>query len=389
MGKRLRIALLIESSRAYGRELERGIASYVREHGPWTVFQHERRLYDALPAWLKRWEGDGIIARIGNAKIAEQIRRKGLPTVDLLGLHKVPGVPAILTDHRTVAHVAADHLLERGLAHFAYCGAAGVFFSQRRCEYFAEYLKKRGHKTHVYSGPTRRQPDASYVEVQSLPSAESLAAWIESLPKPVGLMACNDIRAQHVLSVCGQYGFAVPDEVAVIGVDNDDVLCDLCDPPLSSVAKNARKTGYEAASMLDRMIQGHRPRRMRTLVAPLGVVSRRSTDFVAVGDVDLAAAVRFIREHACDGIDIDAVVECVQLSRSTLKRRFADVLRRSPSEEIRRVRIARVKELLTTTSYPLFKIATLAGFKHVESMCKLFKNSTGRTPGQYRQEWQL
>ncbi len=258
---RPRIALLIESSRAYGRELERGIAGYVREHGPWTVFQHERRLYDALPAWLKHWEGDGIIARIGNPKIAEKIRKKMLPTVDLLGLYKVPGVPAILTDHQAVARMAAEHLMQRGLVRFAYCGAEGVFFSQRRCEYFVKFLKQQGYPTYVYEDSSRRRADASYVEVQSLPSAESLALWIRSLPKPVGLMACNDIRAQQVLSVCGQYGINVPDEVAVIGVDNDDVLCDLCDPPLSSVAKNAHKTGYQAAAMLDQMIRGRHPRK--------------------------------------------------------------------------------------------------------------------------------
>jgi LacI family transcriptional regulator len=388
MPQRPRIALLIESSRSYGRELERGIASYVRERGPWTVFQHERRLYDALPAWLKDWKGDGIIARIGSAKIAEQIGRKGLPTVDLLGIHEIPNVPAILTDHRSVARVAAEHLMERGFEHFGYCGHANVFFSRRRCEYFIECLKEKGYDADVYVGPSGRKADASYVEVQSLPSAESLAAWIESLPKPVGVMACNDIRAQHILSACGQYGYTVPDEVAVIGVDNDDVLCELCDPPLTSVAKNAQKTGYDAAEMLDRMIRGRRPRRKRTLVAPLGVVSRRSTDIVAVDDPDLAAAIRFIREHACEGIEIDDVIQNVYVSRSTLKRRFALHLRRSPSEEIRRVRIARVKELLAATPYPLHRIADLAGFQHVESMCKLFKQMTGRTPGKYRKEWQ-
>lgn len=380
--------MLIESSRSYGRELERGIAAYVREHGPWTVFQHERRLYDAVPAWLKHWDGDGIIARIGSARIAEEIRKKRMPTVDLLGLHAVPGVPAVMTDHEAVARAAAEHLMERGLKHFAYCGQSSVFFSERRHEFFSECLRDRGYPApHVYVDPARRKADESYAEVQSLPSAESMASWIASLPKPVGLMACNDLRAQQVLTVCGQYGFAVPDEVAVIGVDNDDVLCELCDPPLSSVAKNARRVGFEAAAMLARMLKGVRPPRKRTLIVPLGVVSRRSTDVLAVDDADLAAALRFIRDHACDGIDIDDVIGHVHVSRSTLKRRFSQLLRRSPSEEIRRVRVVRVKELLTTTPHPLAKVAAIAGFDHVESMCKLFKKATGRTPGEFRAEW--
>ncbi len=118
------------------------------------------------------------------------------------------------------------------------------------------------------------------------------------------------------------------------------------------------------------------------------MIGRRSTDFVAVDDADTVAAVRFIRDHACKGVAVDDVLDCVQLSRSTLKRRFAELLHHSPSEEIRRVRIARVKELLAATPYPLAKIAALAGFRHVESMCKIFKQATGVTAGKYRKQWQ-
>ncbi len=388
MSSRRKIAVLVESSRGYGRGLLHGIATYVREHRPWTIYNHERRLYDAAPEWLGHWHGDGIIARIATPRFARQIARLHVPTVDLLGLHRIKNVPVIITDHRAVARLAADHLLDRGLVHFAFCGFAGIHFSERRSEYFVEYLAQHGHSVSVYADPApARKFDAATIEAERLPPVTHIAAWLKSLPKPVGLMAATDDRAHHVLNVCGECGIAVPDEVAVIGVDNDEMLCDLCDPRLSSVALNPLKVGYEAAALLDRMMRGASPPRARTVIPPLGVVMRQSTDMLAISDADVAAAVRFIRERACDGIAVADVVRQVGLSRSTLKRRFAAVLRRSPKDEIDRVQIDRVMQWLSTTELPLAKIADLAGFRHVESMCKLFRRKTGMTPGRYRKTW--
>jgi LacI family transcriptional regulator len=388
MPTRRNITVLVESSRGYGRGLLQGIAAYVRERGPWTVHNQERRLYDAAPEWLKHWQGDGVIARIASLQLARQIARLHIPTVDLLGLHHIKGVPAIITDHQAVSRLAADHLLSRGLAHFAFCGFSGIHFSEQRSRYFVEYLAQQGRSVSVYVDPApRRKNSVSTIESESLLGADEMAAWLKSLPKPVGLMAATDNRAHQLLNVCGEYGIGVPDEIAVIGVDNDEMLCELCDPPLSSVALNPWKVGYEAAALLDRMIEGATPPRQRTLVPPLGVLVRRSTDVVTIPDADLAAALRLIRQRACQGIRIEDVVQELQISRSTLKRRFAAFLRRSPQDEIHRVRIERVMQLLSTSKLSLAKIAEQAGFHHVESMCKLFKQKTGVTPGQYRKTW--
>ena len=387
MPNRRKIAVLVESSRGYGRGLLHGVATYVREHGPWTIYNHERRLYDAAPEWLGHWRGDGIIARIATPRFARQIARLRVPTVDLLGLHTIKNVPIIITDHRAVARLAADHLLDRGLVHFAFCGFTGIHFSERRSEYFVEYLTQHGHAVSVYADPaSARQGDAATIEVESLPPVAHIAAWLKSLPKPVGLMAATDDRAHHVLNVCGEYGIAVPDEVAVIGVDNDEMLCDLCDPRLSSVALNPLKVGYEAAALLGRMMRGTSPPKEKMLIPPLGVVMRQSTDVLAISDADVAAAVRFIREHACNGIAVDDVVRQVGLSRSTLKRRFAAILRRSPKDEIDRVQMDRVMQLLSTTELSLAKIADLAGFHHVESMCKLFQTKDRHDAGPLPQD---
>ncbi len=382
--------MLIGSTRRYRRDLLCGIAAYARTHGPWSFYHQERAPSDAIPAWLKNWQGDGIIAQIENRKLIRHIRQLKLPTVDLFGLHEIEGVPALDNDFQAVAHMAADHLIERGFEHFAYCGLSGVHYSDLYGTHFEQYLTQSGYDVSVYD---RRQPShavtASTVETRGLLREDTLAAWIESLPKPLGLMACNDLRAQQVLTACGEHGIAVPDEVAVVGADNDEVLCELSDPPLSSIDPNAKKMGYEAAAMLERMIEGQDPPDEKTLIKPLGVVVRQSTDVLAVADRTVAAAMHFIRQRACDGIGVEDVCRHVRISRSTLERRFTKFLGRSPKAEILRVQLQRIKQFLTETNYPLVKIAKLVGFSHVENMCNFFKSRTGRTPGRYRKESQL
>jgi len=192
--------------------------------------------------------------------------------------------------------------------------------------------------------------------------------------------------AHQILSACTECGIAVPDEVAVIGVDNDEVLCELSNPPLTSIDPNAQEIGYEMAALLHRIIIGEDPLAGTVRIRPRGVVVRQSTEVTAIADSDTATAVHYIRKHACDGIGVEDVLRNVQLSRSTLDRRFARFVGHSPREEITRVRLQRVKELLITTDFTLVKIAELSGFEYVEYMCDLFKRTTGRTPGQFRKE---
>jgi LacI family transcriptional regulator len=387
MAQRLRIALLIGSSRQYRRDLLCGIAAYARVHGPWSFYHQEQMVGDAVPAWLADWSGDGIIARIETPKLAQEIGRKKLPAIDLLGLHDVPGIPSFDNDSLAVAQLAADHLLDRGFTHFAYSGLPGVHYSDRTGQCFAKYLAAAGHEVNIF-GDSRspKTVAAAKAEMQALLHEDAVAAWIKSLPKPLGLLACNDLRAHQVLNACGKHGIAVPDDVAVIGADNDEVLCELSDPRLTSIDPNAHQMGYEAAAMLDRMIHGEPPPAGRTLIQPAGIIVRQSTDVLAIADRAVATAVRFIREHACDGIDVENVLGSVRLSRSTLERRFAKLLGRSPKSEILRVQLQHVKRFLSETDYPLAKIARLTGFSHVENMCNFFKNKTGKTPGRYRKE---
>jgi LacI family transcriptional regulator len=382
-----KVALLVEWSRIYGRGVLRGIGKYVAAHGRWKVYHTERGLSDGAPSWLRHWKGDGIIARIENRKLTSQIKQLGVPVVDLFEHEDMGKWPAVLTDNRVIARLAAEHLLERGLRHFAYCGLPGIFSSDDRCGHFVRFLKERGFAAAVYDPPRRhRKEQIAASEDIELQYEESVAEWLRSLPKPLGLMACNDLRAHQILMACNDIDVAVPEEVAVIGVDNDEVVCELSQPPLSSIEQNPEEAGYQGAALLDRLMDGQSPPAEESLVEPRGVVARQSTDIVAAADGDVAAALRFIREHACDGIGVHDLLTHVPLSRRTLERRFLDLLDRTPREEIVRVQIGHVKRLLTMTAHPLARIAELTGFRYVESMCVLFKNATGMTPGQYRRE---
>jgi LacI family transcriptional regulator len=388
MDNPLRIGLLIDASPEFGRGVLAGITDYATEHGQWTFFHYER-IVDAIPPQLRLWKPDGILALIRSAKLAGSIKRTGLPTVDMSGTHSIEGVPVVGSNQDEIVQLAADHLMECGLKNFAYCGTPGVRFSDDRSARFADYLNKAGHKVDVFqSSQSFHLMDVSAAEMRNWLRHSTLANWLHELPKPVGLMASDDRRAQEVLNICGEATIAVPGEVAVIGVDNDELISRLCRPPLTSVQTNTHRIGYTAAETLGYMLAGKKAPTEKIKVRPLGVVIRQSTNVLAFADPEVVKAIRFIREHACSGIQLEDVQKEVHLSRSTLERRFIKVLGRGPKAEINGIQINRVMELLSTTDYSLETIARLSGFNYVESMFALFKKRTGRTPGEYRKETQ-
>jgi LacI family transcriptional regulator len=385
MGRLLHIALLIESSRYYGRMLLDGVADYARTFGPWTFYHGERSIDDPAPVRLRQWKPDGVIGRFVNRAQAEFVRRLGVPSIDVLGELADARIPQVVPDQASVVRAAVDHLLSRGLRQLAYVGFNDVRFSMDRRDLFLQYAKEKGCWTDVFQdrglGPA---VGLARKEEKTFGHGKALGGWLRGLPKPVGLMACNDMRAYQALSVCRECGIAVPDEIAIIGVDDDPVLCKLSSPPLSSVDPNAHRIGYEAASLMQRMIEGRRPAAAVTRVQAASVVARQSTDAVAMADADLTAAVRQIRERACEGLTTDDLVEQLAVSRSTLYRWFDRHLGHSPGEEITRVKLNRVKELLATTGLSIEKIAELAGFEFTESMHRLFRKRFGQPPGAYR-----
>jgi LacI family transcriptional regulator len=384
MAHKRHVALLIETSSVYGRQILRGVTRYLRAHEQWSIFLEQRALTSKLPAWLKDWQGDGIISRARMRPLVEAIASSRVRLVDLTDRYGDQGLRHIWSNNAAIGCLAAGHLLERGFRSFAFCGFAREYWSKQRLAGFRETIRHAGILHSVYESRWQAAHAHSWEEEQ-----EQVAAWLDGLPKPIGIMACNDVRGQQVLDACNRAEIPVPEAIAVIGVDNDELLCELCSPPLSSVIPNPELVGYKAAEVLDSLMAGKKGPGKPVLIPPLGIATRQSTDVLAIDDPDIAAAVKYIREHACAGARVDDILADVPLSRSILERRFRKYLGQSPRQMLRQAQLNRVKQLLAKTDLPLRAISELAGFKHTEYMCVAFKRAVGHTPGAYRRQSQM
>ena len=379
-----RVALVIETSTSFGRKLLCGIAAYVRENGPWSVYFGERTAHDPAPQWLKSWNGDGVISRIASPEIRKVIAATGIPVVDLNEQCGDLGVPMISNDHTAIAQAAAGHLLQRGFTNYGYVGHAGLYWSDRRRDEFARCVAAAGYKSEAFSDGTE--------DLHSLRQGawelelDAIAAWITALPKPVAVLSCDDFRGLQLLAACRVAGIAVPEQVAVLGVGADEIACELADPPLSSVILNAWSMGYESARLLDALMRGAPAISRDVVIPPLSIATRQSTDVMAIADPIVARAMQFMRERACDGINVEDVLDHLNISRTGLQERFRKTLRRSIHDVLVEARIARVKEFLVETALSLEEIAERTGFAYPEYMSSTFKQRTGWTPARYRRE---
>jgi LacI family transcriptional regulator len=370
------VALLIETTRSYGRDLLRGINDYARIRGPWLFHLPNDIPITGIPQ-ANEWRGDGIIAQPRqNKEFVRQLVEAGIPVVTLSGPPGTGGLPAVRGNHEMVADLAMAHFRDRGFVRFAYCGAPNEWDWPPTGKNFQRLAQEAGMQCEIY----RPMEDPGSHTLQITP----LADWLKALRKPVGLLASNDMRARECLDACRSVGIFVPEEVAVLGVNDDELICELANPPLSSVIHNARRIGYEAAAMLDQLMSGKKVS-SDVVMDPLGVHARKSTDLLAIEDPEVAKAVRFIREHACEGIRVENVLEEVAMSRRSFEKRFRQALGRPPHMEIRRVQLERVRQLLVGSDYKLQKIAEATGFSSAQYLAGLFHRTMGMTPGAWRQ----
>ncbi|HBE67406.1 MAG TPA: XylR family transcriptional regulator [Planctomycetaceae bacterium] len=370
---------MIETSSAYGRDLMSGIVKYMRMHDEWSVFLEQRDLWKQPPAWLKDWQGDGIISRATTPGLIEAIGKNGVPLVEVTDRRGDGDLPQVRSDDEAIGSMAAAHLIDRGFRRFAYCGFRNEAWSERRGDSFIRRIEDEGfvcsHYTSAWHGRGARTWEAEQ---------RHIATWLGRLETPFAVMTCNDVRGQHVIDACSKLGLSVPEQVAVIGVDNDELLCRVCSPPLSSVIPNAEAVGFRAAESLAQLMNGASHVQTSQLIPPVGIATRQSTDVVAIDDKEVAAALRYIREHACLGVNVEDVVRNSSVSRSTLERQVRKHLGRTPQEEIRHVQIKRAQELMLTTDLPAEQIATLCGFEYPEYFYTVFKRVTGTTTTKFR-----
>lgn len=370
------VLLFVETSREFGRGLLYGIARYSRLHGPWRVYRRSAGLDSSLPEW-RDLKIDGAIVR--DVNMASNLAGSGIPLIFAQhNRESYAPFPAIITDSAAIGCMAAEHFLERGFEHFAYCGLDEFVWSRLRAHHFCARLKQSDYRVNLYRQPKARAKRAWKSE-QNL-----IGEWLKSLPKPVALMCCNDDRALQVIEACKLAELYVPDQVAVLGVDNDVLICDLADPPISSIALNTDVAGHDAAQLLDRLMSGEQMAGQEVRVRPTHIVTRMSTDMLAVTDPEVAAAVRFIRRNPSRMMQVNDVVEATSVSRRVLEKRFKAILHRSVYQEIRRVRVSYIIELLVGTDMSITEIAVKSGFDGVEHISRYFRKETGTSLREYR-----
>ena len=382
-----RVALLIESSRTYGRGILRGIARHTHIHGPWSIFTQERELHSGIPGWLKKWRGDGIIARIENPRMARELLQLRIPVVDVLGNEKYPSIPGFDTDAGVVARLAADFFIKAGFPEIAFCGYRGIPFSDRRELALKAHLATLNRPLLVCSPRLPKRPSSHIqaIEESGVAMQNEIARWLRQQRHPLALVACNDVRAQQVLNACRDFGLKVPEDVAVMGVDNDDVLCSLSEPTLSSIQPDTERLGYEAAALLATLMRGAASVPGIQQIPPLTIFERGSTDVIPVADPIVVRTLRLIRAQLNTRIGVKDVVKMIGRSRTDLEKRFRLHLKTSLHGEILRQRMDRACHLLRQTDLRIEEVAARSGFNTSAHLCRLFQCHLKITPTDYRQ----
>lgn len=376
-----RVALAIPSHFAVWERVVGGILDHARSHGGWNLTRLPERL-DPSINWLKSWPGDGAIVGVATQEDVALACTLKFPVVNLFTYLEAPGIPTVIVDHEAIGRLAVEHLLARRFRRFAYYGTSGIWYGQLRRKGFMEAIAKAGGECSVMEVP------ASIVEQHDwVGEDESLLAWLKSLRTPVGILASTDLRARMVLEACARLGLRVPEDVAVVGVDNDTVTCEFSQPTLSSVSRNDYAVGRRAAEMLDQLMAGEAVPRRPVLIEPDGVVARHSTDTLAIDDPHVAQAVTFIRQHVGEPFGVERLMESARLSRRRLEYRFRQSLGCSPYTFIAGLRVERARELLVDpTKRTLTQIALLSGFTELRRFRLVFRRIAGMDPAEFRRQ---
>lgn len=381
MKRKKSILLFVETSRAFGRRLLQGIAQFILEHEEWIVHVEDRGLLESTPSWIKSWRGDGIISRTSSLKMAKILDSLPVPHVELLG-NGVQVVPEVRNREEAVARLAVEHFSNSGLTQFGFFGIGNAWWSELRQDSFEREVRRIDAGLHVF--PHAGEGVRVFYPTWEPRFDKTMIQWLKRLPKPIGVWAVSDTLAAKLLEGCRRIGLSVPEEVAILGTTNDDVLCNLVTPHLSSIDLNAQLIGYRAAGLLSQKIRSGPPERQVELVNPQGVIARQSTDVVACPNPLIASALRLIREHATENIDIAKIAKSLDVSRSTIQRQFRLAVGRTIDKEIMRVRMEKAKLLLHETRLSLSAIAAKTGFSTADYFIQAFHREVGITPNHYR-----
>lgn len=380
--KSLRIGAILPVEYGYARGVLIGMAGYCTAARLSPVLVG---MTGGFPIDLRAWDLDAVISMSSSQPLTAHIREAGLPLINVSARHEPTGVATVVPDNPAVGRAGAEHLLDRGFSHFAFAAFAEHWYSQQRQAGFAERLATEEIEPRILATPPDTGDFAGH--------QASLCEQLGQLPRPVGIMCCNDIRARHVLEACRKLGLRVPGDVGVVGVDDDETICLASDPPLSSVDVGARQVGGRAAELMHHHVCEGRPLPELELVPPRGVVVRASSAGPMPDDPLVAAALRIIHARACDPISVETLldelceVDQMPISRRSLERKFQETLGHPPAVEIRRVQLDRARRLLADTDLPMHEVAAAAGLGSERHLRILLRRELDITPGAYRRRF--
>ncbi len=372
-----RVILMIETSTGYGRQLIHGVARYSRIHGPWNFYCECGSKEKPIPN-LEKWGADGIIAR--DSSRVEFIYPKRVPTIITNTNEAAPRYPHVICGNEDTGIMAAEHLLEKGFNTFAYCGYDDTIWGLERGVAFRDHIQQAGHKTYEFS-QSRRRTQQDWENQFS-----RLVDWVASLPRPIAIMCSNDERARQLIEAITSLDIQIPDEIAVIGADNDRLVCEVTNPPLTSIVFSHEQAGYEAAEMLDKLMRGEEVENDNFYTRPIKIIERQSTDTLQIDDIEIAKAHQFIKVHANKGIQVSDVADDAGMSLRSLQIRFKKIFKRSVHQEIRIHQVEFVAKLLTESNMSMNAIASMSGFATSEYMSQVFRKIKGMSMTQYRKE---
>jgi LacI family transcriptional regulator len=381
-----KIILLIDFAEEYSKSLLKGISTYSREFGPWIfcrmpLFHRETVGIDGILKWAQDWGADGIIGQLYNDNEIRKAVEAGIPVIAQDFKERFGDIPNITGAYHETGALGADYFIKKGFRNFAFYGFKDIVWSRERAEGYEARLAKAGHKVHYFEHKKARSSELWYYK----PS--SLSRWLISLPKPIALMTCDDNQGQHITEACRHAGIRIPEEVAVLGVDNDVMICDLSDPPLSSIALDVEKGGYDAARLLHDMILNGVADYYDIVVKPTQVITRHSTDIYATNDDHIASSLKYIHQNIDKNLHVDEVVKQVPLSRRALEKRFLEITGYPIYKYIFNLRIEKFTKKLLDTDMSVFEIALDMGLSDSKNIARQFKQVKGCKPSEYRSRY--
>ena len=398
MRKYPNILVSVDKSKSAERKMLRGLTKYAQLNGPWRLFveingpwglftQDPFRVNiqtkfskEVLLQSANRI--DGVFVHAKNLKIGQEIIKMGIPAVVIPIEKPIPGIPNTLDQWDLLGKIAAEHFIDRGFKNFGYAGIEGIWWSQNRFESFRKNINQAGFEVDYYQVPKLSRLTNWETEERLM------SKWVKRLPKPVALLAWNDDFGEHLIKAANIARVIIPDEVAVLGIDDDEIVCDLCIPQLSSISQDYEKIGYEIGQLLDQLMRGQKWNGQNLCVVPTHVTTRQSTDVLAIEDSELATAINYIREESKKRkISVGDVVYATNLSRRALENHFSKELNCSINKKIRYYRVKHLARVLVETDFPIVRIASDMGFSDTKNISSYFQKEMGLTPQAYRKKF--